>query len=313
MPLLIVIAASGAAQRRLLSEQGKALAASGYSLGRKIQGGTWGDLFSLSETSGLFAEKEYFVVEEAENLGPFPLEYVHAVESGDSATAFVLVYEKIAKGTFSPDLSKRLTAISETPPPFWTDAKVAWLRSKAKDLGIRLDEDAAHLLVEFVENPEELLSEISKIGAYLGDKNITADHVRQFSFDEGRANMLRFVDAFCRAEWRDVLESLPAIRREDSFLPALTALHNRVRLALYQARFPSGAGKLSEALGAKPYQMKMASECLKRYEHSDLLLLSTSLIATSYGEKTGRGTGIAGFESAVLRALATKKKRTAAR
>ena len=92
--------------------------------------------------------------------------------------------------------------------------------------------------------------------------------------------------------------------RRTSALPALTALHNRVRLALYMMLFQRSPDKdLSAALGAKPYQSKMAAECAKRYSKAELLFLSHSLIATSYGEKTGRGTGVAGFESAVLHVL----------
>ena len=304
MPRLIAIAAAGATQRRLLKEQKEALEASGFRLGRRIQGGTWGELFALSGSEGLFAEKEYIVVEDAVELGALPPQNFRNVGGDEEMCVLLLVFEKIGKGVFPKEIADRVRIISEDAPPFWFDAKVSWLRSKARGSDIRLDEDAAHLLVEFMEDPEELLAEVNKIGSYSGDRKITAELVRKFSFDEGKSDMLRFVDAFCRAEWKDVLASFPAIRREDSFLPALTALHNRVRLALYMMLFQQSPEKnLSAALGAKPYQSKMAAECVKHYSKADLLFLSHSLIATSYGEKTGRGTGVAGFESAVLRVL----------
>lgn len=72
MPRLIAIAAAGATQRRLLKERKEALEASGFRLGRRIQGGTWGELFTLSGSEGLFAEKEYIVVEDAIELGTDP-------------------------------------------------------------------------------------------------------------------------------------------------------------------------------------------------------------------------------------------------
>ena len=57
MPQLLLIAASGTAQRRLLEETAAALEKEGYTAAGKQEGGEWNSLLSDNMTGGLFDEK----------------------------------------------------------------------------------------------------------------------------------------------------------------------------------------------------------------------------------------------------------------
>ena len=67
MPQLLLIAASGTAQRRLLEETAAALEKEGYTAAGKQEGGEWNSLLSDNMTGGLFDEKRFVVASSSWN------------------------------------------------------------------------------------------------------------------------------------------------------------------------------------------------------------------------------------------------------
>ena len=62
MPALLLIAASGTAQRRLLEETAAELEKKGYVAAGKQEGGEWSSLLSDNMTGGLFDESRFIIV-----------------------------------------------------------------------------------------------------------------------------------------------------------------------------------------------------------------------------------------------------------
>ena len=96
MPALLLIAASGTAQRRLLEETAAELEKKGYVAAGKQEGGEWSSLLSDNMTGGLFDESRFIIVESAPLLGPFP-EKLSSMIDADSSVTLVLVYESEIK------------------------------------------------------------------------------------------------------------------------------------------------------------------------------------------------------------------------
>ena len=107
MPQLLLIAASGTAQRRLLEETAAALEKEGYTAAGKQEGGEWNSLLSDNMTGGLFDEKRFVVVESAFTMGPFPEKLASVVEP-QSDVILLLVYESDAKAQPSKFIPKEI-------------------------------------------------------------------------------------------------------------------------------------------------------------------------------------------------------------
>ena len=107
MPQLLLIAASGTAQRRLLEETAAALEKEGYTAAGKQEGGEWNSLLSDNMTGGLFDEKRFVVVESAFTMGPFPEKLASVVEP-QSDVILLLVYESDAKAQPSKFIPKEV-------------------------------------------------------------------------------------------------------------------------------------------------------------------------------------------------------------
>jgi hypothetical protein len=71
MPSLLLISASGTAQRRLLEETVADFEKKGHVISGRQEGGEWSPLLSDNLSGGLFDEKRLIVVESASLLGPF--------------------------------------------------------------------------------------------------------------------------------------------------------------------------------------------------------------------------------------------------
>ena len=313
MPSLCVIPA-GIAQRRQLGEYIASYSKRGYSLSARLDAKTgtlvsaenreisWNSVFAMSRSGGLFAEKQLFIIESADSLGEFPEgleEYLEPASLADSVV--ICVYAGEGKGgvkLFSPNAQRviEFAAKEESIPPW---KRKDWVIRFSKELGASITNDAAALLAESIDEQEELRGELTKLTDYSKPRQITLDLVRQLSFDEGGSSMLRFLDGFSLGKAEDVISSLKYLKQDNSPLPMITALSNRLRPALYITIFKDEQAALA-FLGARDYAARMAKHALKIYGKAAIQKFMLELARLSFMEKTNYAEGWVGFEAALL-------------
>ena len=314
MPHLCVIPA-GIAQRRQLREHILSYSKGGYSLSMRLDAKTgargtdnkeisWSSVFAMSRSGGLFSEKQLFVIESAENLGEFPSELEQFLDSGvDAESVVICVFANEGKGGSaaknfpSSAQSKIEFAAKEEVVPPWK--KKDWVIRFSKELGISIDNDAAALLAESIDEQEELRGELVKLADYSKPRQISLELVRQLSFDEGGGAMLRFLDGFSLGKAEEVISSLKYLKRDSSPLPMIAALSNRLRPALYVTVFKDEQAALT-ALGVREYAARMAKQALKVYGKDTVRKFMLELVRLSFMEKTNNAEGWVGFEAALL-------------
>ena len=324
MPHLCIIPA-GVAQRRQLGEYISSYSKKGYSLSSRLDAKagarsadnkeiSWNSVFAMSRSGGLFAEKQLFVVESAENLGEFPPELEQFLDASSEADSVVIcVFASEGKGIsaakiFPPTLSKKIefAAKEEVVPPW---KRKEWIIRLSKELGVTIDYEAAALLAESIDEQEELRGELAKLADYSRPQNkISLELVRQLSFDEGGSAMLKFLDGFSLGKTEDVISSLKYLKRDPSPLPMISALSNRLRPALYITVFKDEQAALS-ALAVRDYAARMAKQALKIYGKSALQRFMLELVRLSFMEKTNHAEGWVGFEAALLLLLGARSSK----
>lgn len=301
MPKLIVVNAAGASQRRLVSEALEEMKAKGFALSSRQEGGDWVSLFGNSRTAGLFETRTLIQVEDAVLLGKIPQELAGFVEGEDAASALLLIYAGDASKFFPKELFRTLDLRKAREIPRWAGQRQRWIAEEAARLGVKVTSEAAVLLAEWIEDGEELCSELEKLASVAPAGGIDGAMVRQLTVDEGGKDLLNLLDGLCYGKRSQVIHSLESLRRSGVFLKVVVSLHNRFRLAMYQTSGTDGEGRaFAEALGAKPYQSRMAVEAARHYRPEALRAFVAGLIRLSLAEKTGQGQGWHGLCREVL-------------
>lgn len=302
MPALLLIAASGTAQRRLLEETAAELEKKGYVAAGKQEGGEWSSLLSDNMTGGLFDESRFIIVESAPLLGPFP-EKLSSMIDADSSVTLVLVYESEIKSQpakFIPkDVLAKCRLLKAAEFPRWPRERQIWVANHAKELGVDLAPQGAAMIVELLEDPEEIRAQLKSLGLLKKKSPVTAADVEELCLDDGSRNLLRLLDGLCTGDFAGVLKSLHAMARTVDLIPTLTPIHNRMRLAWY-----SGLGKdapaFTKALGAKDYAWRTAKQADQRYGHGAVTDFIAALIRMNIEERSGIGSGWQGLETAII-------------
>lgn len=305
MPALLLIAASGTAQRRLLEESCADLEKKGYAAAGKGEGGEWSSLLSDNMTGGLFDEKRYIVVEAAPLLGAFP-EKLSFMVAPSAAVVLVLVYESDVKSQPSKFIPKEVLARCRTVKaaefPRWPRERQMWVAALAKELGVNVAPEGIAMIVELLEDPEEIRAQLKSLGLLKKISVVTAADVEELCLDDGGRNLLRLLDGLCTGEITGVLKSLGAMSKAEDLIPALVPLHNRMRLAWY-AGLGRDAAAFAEALGAKDYAWRMAAQADRRYGHAAMTEFISDLIRINIEERSGAGAGWRGLEAAVIKLM----------
>lgn len=301
MPHLMVASAAGTSQRRLVSETTRQELGKGYPVSIRREGGEWKDILTSESGGGLFEARRLVLVEEAQLLGKFPPGLEPLLEGPESATHVLLVYADDPKGVFPKELSSRLTWLRGEEIPRFGVARQKWVENKARNLGVSISSEAMTLLLESVEDPEEILSELSKLSLASEGGLIGIEQVRTLCFDEGEKALLSLLDGLCEADIPRVTGALLQVKRRE-LIPVVAALHNRFRLALYRSAFKSPrAGKaVAEALKARPYQERQATEAARHYSRAAMGAFVRDLCGVNIGEKSGNRSGWLDLEMAIL-------------
>ena len=310
MPHLMIVSAAGTSQRRLVSDTVAREGKIGFSLSSRREGGEWNELLSSETGFGLFEAKRLVLVEEAHELGKFPLGMESLLEGSESWTHILLVYPEEPRSLFDKGIHQKLTWLKAEEIPRFGAARQRWLEAKARALGLSLSPEAMSLLLDTVEDPEEMLSELSKLKDFSRGGLIGVEDVRILCFDEGEKALLQLLDGLCEADRNKVIEAFRHVRRRE-LIPVVAALHNRFRLALYRSCLTSSRSRKSagEALKARPYQDRQAEQATRHYSREALSALIRDLCAVNIGEKTGNRGGWVKLEMILLDFLASSRHR----
>ena len=299
MPALVLITAPAGAHPRLRAETLSRLKKNGYALERRLETAAWADLFEEALTPSLFSSQRIFEVDDGKSLGHLPEKFVKNVEKGDAESVFLIFSEK----TLQKELGaayKMAELVPYESAPYWPSQRAGWLQKLAREKGWSLDPGAASLLAEWIEDEEELRSELEKLGQAAPKGRITAALVNSLSIDEGGKGMLNLLDAVAKADVPETLKSLALLREEGELIPILAAVHKRVRGACLIGLLGDEA---ASAIHLTAFQTKTAKAMVRLYGPQLLALVLGELIRLSWSERNGDGEGWEGLEKLLLAAM----------
>lgn len=292
MPHLVAIELTTPQRRSRIEDILREFESEGYEkAGRPEEPGSWSELFALASTQGLFRDKLLYIVDEAEKLGPFPDRLEALLEKKGASNVIVLLYNGKCNA-FPKSLKEKVRIVTVGGELKNKGARLQWMEEVAQRKGLSLTGEALYLLDEWIEDVEEIESEIEKF-CLAEQKSVTVDMVRELSKDEGSRALIRLLDGVCLRDGKTVLSSLKKLQGKAEFLVVVTSLYNRLRLA---SLFLSFGGRGPDAAGARYYQSKMAKEAACRYTKEAIWNASVSLGLLSAAEKMGRGKGWLGLE-----------------
>lgn len=304
MPALVMIAASGTAQRRLIHDVSAELEKREFSAAGKSEGGEWNYLLSDNMSGGLFDDKSYIIVESAQELGPFPPALALMAESEETAsTVLLLVYDDDAKQAkiFPKELLPKIRVVKPPKFPVWPRERQLWTLNLAKELGANMQPEAAAVIVELMEDPEEIRSQITNLKLLKAGSAITPDDVFQMCIDDGSRNILRLIDGLCSGNFPEVFTCLKAIAKNGEVIPSLVPIHNRMRLAWYAGL---NCAAFKNALApSKDYAWKMGLAAHRKYGHKKISAFMADILRINIDERSGTGSGWCGLEMAIIKLM----------
>lgn len=307
MPSLLLISASGTAQRRLLEETVADLEKKGYLISGRQEGGEWCSLLSDNLSGGLFEEQRIVIVDSASLLGPFP-EMLDPMVEPDSPVILLLVYDSDPAKVFPQRTIDKCRVIKAEPFPRWPRERMMWTIALAKEMRIRIDHQAAAMIIELTEDPEEIRKQLSSLSMLKRRGSINSSDVENMCLDDGTRNLLKLLDGLCSGDQVLTLKSLHSISKNGELIPLVSALHNRMRLAWYASMHPKEASLFAQSLGAKNYAWNMAANAAKRYGRDPICRFVMGLIRINIDEKSGTGSGWSGLETLVIELIGCRAK-----
>lgn len=300
MPALVLVTAPAGAHPRLRAETLARLTGQGYVLERRLEVAQWADLFEEALTPSLFSAQRIFEVDDGKALGPLPQKYMSRIERAGAESVFLLFSEKSLK----PELGEAYSLAESVPyeaAPYWPSERAGWLVRLARAKGWSMESAAGSLLAEWIEDEEELRSELDKLGAAASRKRITVSLVRALSIDDGSRGTLNLLDAISKADVPEMLRSMDTLREDGELNPTLAAVHSRVRRACMVASLGEEA---ASCLGLTKFQTKIAQAMARLYGPRLLSLWLGELLRLSWRERSGDGEGWEGLEKLLLAVFA---------
>ncbi|MCE5201324.1 MAG: hypothetical protein LLF78_02260 [Synergistaceae bacterium] len=299
MPGLRLIVASGTGQRRLLEETTAELGKNGYLLAARQEGGEWVSLLSDNMSAGLFDEKSLIVVDSAALMGVMPENLSPMVEA-DSAVIIILVYDSDPSKFIPKEVMKKCVVLRAAEFPRWPRERQMWVADLAREMKINIGHDAVAMIVEILDDPEEIRSQLSSLSMLKREDTITAADVEMMCLDDGSRSLLRLLDGLCAGDHSASVRNLHSISKDGDLIPLVSALHNRMRLAWYAALHPRLGAMFAKSLGARDYAWRMAGIAARKYGHEALGVFVIGLIKINIDEKSGTGAGWSGLEALII-------------
>jgi len=302
VPHFVAVELGSPHQRSVVAHVLEKIKARGYELAGKLDGSmTWDELLAMTSTRGLFMDRLAYLVDDAEALGPFPSKFEGWLEGKGALNVVLLVYGNRCNA-FPKKMMEKVTLIPSRKPPHRKKDRIKHIMDMAAEKGMTMTQEAAILLDEWIEDPEEMATEIEKL-LLAESKTVTLDLVKELSKDEGSRALFRLLDGLCFKDEKAVILALKQVQKGAELLMVIAAIYNRLRLASFLASFGE---KSLDALGARFYQSKMARVAAKLYDKKTLWKAVASLALLSGAEKMGMGRGWLGLELILLEMIRTQ-------
>jgi len=312
VPSLFLICAKEPAKSRLLEEALRELSEEGFAVAARSEQSDWWELFSTATTGGLFEEKNVYVVDSPEAMGPLPSPLALQVEKKEWASTIILLLYEGDAGKYIPREVVKLATIKKPDKvPHWTSGRIEWIKGLTKKTGVKWEDKAISLLEEWIEDPEEIKSEIDKLATLANEGFVTEYLVKDLCVDEGGKAFLNLLDGLCEGKTGLVMRSLARIKKESDVLPVVSGLHRRMRLAMYLVDYQGE--KKEEVLstfGAKPYQAQKALLASRIYNAKALRCFVSEMIKASCMNKSLSAGAWEVVEMAILALLNSKAGRS---
>jgi len=262
------------------------------------------EIVEAASTSSLFSDRRLVVVERAEDLDKASAEaigrYLEA-PSPDSALVFV------ASGKTKIDalVKSSGTVIALDPPKGRSLA--AWLKQRAADHKLKLDDRAAYALINTVGNGlRELDGALEQLSTGHGTgAKITADAVRKAFFRQADERTFAFTDAVGE---RKLAPAVIALRRlldqGDEPLALFGVLTAHFRRLLRARRYAdAGPREVASALGMPEWRAKKMIAQIRSYREEELVDALQMLAATDLDMKGEFPSPEAALERTVMKII----------
>jgi DNA polymerase-3 subunit delta len=169
-----------------------------------------------------------------------------------------------------------------------------WVEDRLHEQAIRIDRDAAELIVQMVGTDLQLLdNEMEKLVLYAKDsKHISTRNVHELVAKTAEQNVFTFVDHVVRKRMDLAVESYhDLILQKESPIYLLFMIVRQFRLIL-QTMLQSEKGysqqQIASQLGAHPYGIKIAAEQGRLYTKKSLAAIIEQLAELDYRIKSGQ-------------------------
>lgn len=286
-----LLVASGTLQRRLIERTTDELRSRGYAEIRRTEGADWRSLLTEHRGGGLFEEPVAIVLGDADKMGQIPASASDLMEA-PGAASIILVPCTSETSVVPKELLTKCSISRAAQPSPWSRERDDIIKNAAERHGVSISRDAVLLIKEFFDDLGEAESEAEKLAlASLAQetKQIGLGDVEALCLSDDSRVMLKLLDGICNGRALESIRSIEGLRRNSELLPVLSALHNRVRLALYTASYPKERSAFSRALGARDYAQRQADNAAQLYGKEKLCAFVTGLVRINSNEKTGQG------------------------
>ncbi len=168
----------------------------------------------------------------------------------------------------------------------------AWIRTRAKRKGVRIDAEAVNDLVELIGNDLRLLnSELDKLAAYCTENTITRADVRQLVPLAREAVVWDLIDAIAQKRLGAAMNTLRRLLNEgEPALRILGLMVSEYRLLL-QARTLVDQSyteeRIAARLGVHPWRLSQRMDAARRASADSLKAIYRLLLQTDVEIKTG--------------------------
>ncbi|WP_110926929.1 DNA polymerase III subunit delta [Bacillus massiliglaciei] len=211
-----------------------------------------------------------------------------------SVLVFIAPYEKLDERKKITKELKRRAAVVEAKKLGEHELKV-WVRERAAESGVQIDEQAIDRLLELSgTNLMMLTNEIDKLSLYAGEeKRIEPAVVEKLVAKSLEQNIFTLVDHILQRKVESGIAILrDLLRQNEEPIKILSVMAGQVRL-LYQVKELSRQGysqqKIAGLMKVHPYRVKLALEKVRRFEERELMAMMAEMAEADYRMKTGQG------------------------
>jgi DNA polymerase-3 subunit delta len=175
----------------------------------------------------------------------------------------------------------------------WEQYELAgWIKEQAGSGGKKISDGAARLLAEISgSHLRQLVSEIDKLIAYIGERQLISEDDVLLLASPGETSAFELLDALRAKDLKKALIVFQDLLRDkEDLFQLLSLLSTQYRLMLQIKALPGrerDAGKISRQVNGSPYFIKKCLDNIDKFNLQELKLALERLLETNLKMKTG--------------------------